>query len=63
MNENRIQPLNEAAVDSNGKYVLYWMQQSQRAHANPALEHAVRLANENESLFAFWSNITRRNSA
>ena len=28
-----------------GKYVLYWMQQSQRARFNPALEYAVREAN------------------
>jgi deoxyribodipyrimidine photo-lyase len=29
-----------------GRYVLYWMQQAQRAHANPALEHAIAKANE-----------------
>lgn len=29
-----------------GRFVLYWMQQAQRARANPALEEAVRLANE-----------------
>ncbi len=46
MNENRIQQLNDNALDAGGTYVLYWMQQSQRAHANPALEHAIRLANE-----------------
>jgi deoxyribodipyrimidine photo-lyase len=27
-----------------GRFVLYWMQQAQRARANPALEEAVRLA-------------------
>ena len=46
MNENRIQRLNDDAPDADGKYVLYWMQQSQRARNNPALEHAVRLANQ-----------------
>ena len=46
LNENRIQRLNDDAPDANGSYVLYWMQQSQRAYANPALEHAIRLANE-----------------
>ena len=46
MNENRIQQLNDPAPDADGGYVLYWMQQSQRAHANPALEYAIRLANE-----------------
>ncbi len=48
MNENRIQRLNDPAPDADGRYVLYWMQQSQRAHANPALEHAIRLANERD---------------
>jgi deoxyribodipyrimidine photo-lyase len=28
-----------------GSYVLYWMQAAQRAVCNPALEHAIRLAN------------------
>jgi deoxyribodipyrimidine photo-lyase len=28
-----------------GRYVLYWMQQSQRASFNPALEHAIAVAN------------------
>jgi deoxyribodipyrimidine photo-lyase len=46
VNENRIRLLNDEARDASGKYVLYWMQQSQRAHANPALEYAIRLANE-----------------
>jgi len=30
----------------NGDYVLYWMQAAQRAEGNPALEYAVRAANE-----------------
>ena len=30
----------------DGEYVLYWMQQSQRARHNPALEYAVERANE-----------------
>ncbi len=29
----------------DGDYALYWMQQSQRAEENPALEHAIRQAN------------------
>ena len=41
----RIQYLNESPIDDNGKYALYWMQQTQRAAMNPALEHAARLAN------------------
>ncbi len=42
----RIRPLNEQAPQAEGRYVLYWMQQSQRTAHNPALEQAIRLANE-----------------
>jgi len=42
---DRVQPLN-ARERRGGRYVLYWMQQSQRARGNPALEHAVRTAND-----------------
>jgi deoxyribodipyrimidine photo-lyase len=41
----RIQPLNDHAVQK-GRYVLYWMQASQRAVFNHALEYAVRQAND-----------------
>jgi len=40
----RVQPLNETDI-CKGDYVLYWMQQSQRAAHNHALEHAVQQAN------------------
>lgn len=33
----RTQVLNSLPVDSAGRYVLYWMQQSQRAEENSAL--------------------------
>lgn len=46
MNNNRIKTLNDAPIDEDGRYVLYWMQQSQRARFNPALEYAARRANE-----------------
>jgi deoxyribodipyrimidine photo-lyase len=42
--KTRIQFLNDADV-TKGKYVLYWMQQSQRAEYNHALEYAVQQAN------------------
>ena len=41
----RIQALNDQERRAKGQYVLYWMQQSQRAAHNPALEHAIRIAN------------------
>jgi len=42
----RLQPLNEKSRRDDGRYVLYWMQQSQRAVHNPALEYAVEQAND-----------------
>jgi len=44
----RIRDLNDAPARAEGSYVLYWMQHDVRAHHNPALEHAVRLANERD---------------
>jgi deoxyribodipyrimidine photo-lyase len=43
--ETRIRRLNDRAP-AGGTYVLYWMQQSQRAEFNHALEYAVRRAND-----------------
>jgi deoxyribodipyrimidine photo-lyase len=43
--EERVRDLNEEVV-SDGDYVLYWMQSSQRAEQNHALEYAVQRANE-----------------
>ena len=42
--DGRLRDLNACPV-RRGDYVLYWMQQSQRARFNPALEHAVAQAN------------------
>jgi deoxyribodipyrimidine photo-lyase len=41
----RIKSLNDADI-RKGDYVLYWMQQSQRAAYNHALEYAVQQANK-----------------
>jgi hypothetical protein len=38
----RVRPLNDDEPRSKGQYVLYGMQQSQRAEHNPALEYAAR---------------------
>ncbi len=43
--ETRIKRLNDLGP-AQGKYVLYWMQQSQRAECNHALEYAVQRANK-----------------
>jgi deoxyribodipyrimidine photo-lyase len=45
--DTRIQHLNDRPV-VQGRYVLYWMQQSQRAEFNHALEYAVQEANRRE---------------
>jgi deoxyribodipyrimidine photo-lyase len=44
IHDTRIRRLNDRQVVT-GRYVLYWMQQSQRAELNHALEYAVREAN------------------
>ncbi len=41
----RLRSLNDAPTVASGRYVLYWMQQSQRAQFNPALEYALARAN------------------
>lgn len=41
----RISLLNSAPFRENGRYILYWMQQSQRAEDNDALEYAIEAAN------------------
>jgi deoxyribodipyrimidine photo-lyase len=41
----RVQTLNDRLPVTNGHYVLYWMQQSQRESHNPALEYAIQSAN------------------
>src|SRR4029453_10347727 len=42
---SRIRVLTKAESRRSGRYVLYWMQQSQRARFNPALELAIEEAN------------------
>lgn len=46
MDDARIQCPNEVPVNADGKFVLYWMQQSQQAANNAALEYAIGRANE-----------------
>ena len=42
----RVHRLNDADPRGDGRYVLYWMQGSQRTRCNHALEHAVDTAND-----------------
>ena len=41
----RVRPLNDRAVDADGRYVLCWLQQALRADDNPVIDAAVRLGN------------------
>ena len=45
MHKDRLIHLKDGKDNNNKKYVLYWMQQSQRIHYNHALNHAIGLAN------------------
>jgi deoxyribodipyrimidine photo-lyase len=44
LHPHRLRALNEREI-ARGRYVLYWMQQSQRAEYNHALEYAIAQAN------------------
>ncbi len=45
-NNERVTLLNNKEPNNDGKYILYWMQMSKRAHSNHALNVAIRAANE-----------------
>lgn len=45
MHKDRLITLNQGKKIGNKKYVLYFMQQSQRVHYNHALNHAIYIAN------------------
>lgn len=45
MQENRVR-VHTPATRFTGKYILYWMQQAQRAQYNPALEYAIQRSTE-----------------
>ena len=54
IHESRIQRLNDQFIKNND-FVLYWMQASQRAEYNHALEYSILKANElNKSLLVFF---------
>jgi len=53
----RIQFLNDADI-RQGDYVLYWMQQSQRAKYNHALEYAVQQANKQDRMLLVAFGLT-----
>ncbi|MEW6535535.1 MAG: deoxyribodipyrimidine photo-lyase [Candidatus Auribacterota bacterium] len=57
IHKQRIQALNNA-VKKGGLYVVYWMQASQRAEYNHALEYAIREANKRDLPLVVFFGIT-----
>jgi deoxyribodipyrimidine photo-lyase len=57
--QERIQRLNDKQI-ARGDYVLYWMQASQRAEYNHALEYSIERANELDLPVVVFFGITRR---
>jgi len=55
--ESRIRPLNKHGP-VKGDYVLYWMQASQRAEYNHALEFAIKQANERQQSLIVYFGLT-----
>jgi deoxyribodipyrimidine photo-lyase len=55
--ESRIQPLNKNNL-VKGEYILYWMQASQRAEYNHALEFAINQANERKQPLIVYFGLT-----
>ena len=58
MNENRRLILNENHREHQRRYVLYWMQQSQRIHFNHALNEAILYANEKHMPVVIYFGLT-----
>ena len=59
IHNERITKLNQKRA-SNGRYVLYWMQASQRSQCNHALEFAIRQANEHNEPLLVYFGLTER---
>jgi len=55
--KERISPLNNKSLN-HGKYVLYWMQSSQRSHYNHALEYSILKANKLQIPLIVYFGIT-----
>ena len=57
MREEKIKVLREGNVKAN-KYIIYWMQSAQRAKNNPALNYAIKRANQIEVPLIVFFNLT-----
>lgn len=54
----RVNELNDKAINYSGENVIYWMQSSQRAEENHALEYAVKLSNDLKKNLIVYFGIT-----
>ncbi|MBL8027218.1 MAG: deoxyribodipyrimidine photo-lyase [Fibrobacteres bacterium] len=63
--KERIESLNSDPKNMQGKYVVYWMQQSQRVRYNHALAYAIELANKHNlpliTVFGLTANFPEAN--
>lgn len=59
IDKERIKILNNKSINSNGKFVIYWMQASQRTEYNHALEYSIRRANELNKPLIVYFGITK----
>lgn len=56
--DDRTTTRNVAALNTEGKCVVYWMQHAQRAEDNPALDTAIRIGNElGKPVVAFFAPV------
>ena len=44
LGNSRVRTMNDFGVNSNGKFILYWMTSCRRFHYNAALQHAISLS-------------------
>jgi len=56
--EGRIRSLNDAPVNPQGQYVLYWSQINRRVEANHGLAHAIYLANQRRLPVLVYEGLT-----
>lgn len=54
----RISELNDKLINYSGRNVIYWMQSSQRAEHNHALEYAIKLSNDLKKNLIVYFGIT-----
>jgi len=55
---SRVTKLNDAPENTNGRYVLYWMQMFKRASHNYALNFAIQMANERRLPVVVYEGLT-----